>query len=164
MPKQTVTTRVKSTKLTDQHPWVEILFRFLEIWTSDALKTINNVDVSWFLIGIDIYIICMLYIYISTWANIRPDLIWACPKTVGISTKLLYYYIENDDWPWFTVFISEFWCTRFSDTSIGHGPVNIGNAQNRWLTVIHTWASQVFQQRMPRLWPHTPSFWDFLRP
>ena len=30
MPKQTVTTRVKSTKLTDQHPWVEILFRFLD--------------------------------------------------------------------------------------------------------------------------------------
>ena len=29
MPKQTVTTRVKSTKLTDQHRWVEILFRFL---------------------------------------------------------------------------------------------------------------------------------------
>ena len=29
MPKQTVTTRVKSTKLTDQHPWVEILFRSL---------------------------------------------------------------------------------------------------------------------------------------
>eukprot|EP00435_Cladocopium_sp_Y103_P005607 s4217_g1.t2 len=51
MPKQTVTTRVKSTKLTDQHPWVEILFRLLGAFGSTVLFGIRLV-IAEFLFGI----------------------------------------------------------------------------------------------------------------
>eukprot|EP00434_Breviolum_minutum_P009298 symbB.v1.2.008194.t1/scaffold450.1/size202773/13 len=51
MPKQTVTTRVKSTKLTDQHRWVEILFRFLGAFGSTVLFGIRLV-IAEFLFGI----------------------------------------------------------------------------------------------------------------
>ena len=121
MAKQTVTTRVKSTKLTDQHPWLEILFRCLEIWTFSMLWKPSTWCGFFMIFSRDIiyiYIICIhmfymyiaytcsicIYIYISTWANIRPDLICVCLQTVGISPKLLYYYIENDDWPIYRVY------------------------------------------------------------
>ncbi|CAK9087833.1 unnamed protein product [Durusdinium trenchii] len=51
MAKQTVTTRVKSSKLTEQHPWVEIVFRLLGSFGSTVLFGVRLV-IAEFLFGI----------------------------------------------------------------------------------------------------------------
>ncbi|CAK9090071.1 unnamed protein product [Durusdinium trenchii] len=50
MAKQTVTTRVKSSKLTEQHPWVEIVFRLLGSFGSTVLFGVRLV-IAEFLFG-----------------------------------------------------------------------------------------------------------------